>query len=103
MAEAQLVMHKRENKVFNRTYEGWSEYDVKEKAWEILLLDGQKFIKKDFKGTFMSTSSGREKTIGELFPYIRNCTDSQGFIIAKRKRLGQPLWRSDRRIRVPRK
>lgn len=88
----------------DRTYEGWSEYDVKEKAWELLMINGERYIKTDFKGNFMHTGTGRVKQIGDLFPEVRNCTDSQGLIIAKRKKHGLPLWQQrNKKVRIPRR
>lgn len=75
----------------DRTYEDWNEYHVIEKAWQIYLLNGERYVKKDFKGYFFDMNTGRVKSIAELFPRIRNCTDSQGYIIAKRKKYGEPL------------
>lgn len=93
----------RSSRVLDLTYSGWSEYDVKEKAWEVLLFTGDKYIKRDFRGNFINIGNGKVKTLGEIFPDIRNCVDSQGFLIAKRKTYRQPLRPfTKRRARVPR-
>lgn len=84
------------------TFQGWSEYDVKEKAWQLYMLDGATYVKRDFKGNFLNCCTGKLKTLGELFPDIRNCTDSEGFILAKRKRYGQALRPEKRKTKVPR-
>lgn len=75
----------------DRAYGGWSEYDVKEKTWQIFTLGGETFVKIDFQGNFMNVGSKKVITVDKIFHLIRNCTDSEGFIIAKRKRMHQPL------------
>ena len=87
----------------DNSYAGWTEYDVKEKCWQIFTLSGETYVKKDFRGNFIHTGTGKVLTLNQLFPQIRNCTDAAGFIIARRKRYGSPLWqqKKNRKLRLP--
>lgn len=75
----------------DRSYDGWNEYDIKEKCWQIYTLGGQTYIKLDFKGNFININSQEIVPIRKIFHLIRNCTDSEGYILAKRKKYGAPL------------
>ncbi|KIO69701.1 hypothetical protein B4065_1367 [Caldibacillus thermoamylovorans] len=87
----------------DKTYVGWTEYDVKEKGWQVYTLGGDTYIKKDFSGNFINVQTGQEVKIGKIFHLIRNVTDAQGYILAKRKNLGSPLGptKSRKKIRIP--
>ena len=74
-----------------KSYVGWTEYDVKEKTWQLLTTDGSTYVKVDFKGNFINTATKRMVPLYKIYDQIRNCTDSEGMIIAKRKRYGTPL------------
>lgn len=82
---------------------GWNEYDVKEMGWQIFTWSGETYVKKDFQGNFIHTHSGKELPIYKIFTMIRNVVDAQGFIIAKRKRMGSPLSpvRDRKKFRMP--
>jgi len=81
---------------------GWTEFDVKEKSWQILTLDGDTYVKKDLKGNFINTGTGEEKNLHELYPRIRNCADASGYILAKRKRAGMQLYQQPKgKQRIP--
>ncbi|MFP7474288.1 hypothetical protein SFC55_25215 [Niallia taxi] len=83
-----------------KTYVGWTEYDVKEKTWQLLTIDGLTYVKVDFKGNFINTATGRMVPLYKIYDKIRNCTDSEGVIIAKRKRYGTPLLPMKHRKKV---
>lgn len=87
----------------DRTYAGWSEFDVKEKCWQIFTLDGETYVKVDFSGDFMHTGSKKIVSVDRIFRYIRNCTDSEGYIIAKRKKIDSPLlpMKNKKKLRMP--
>ncbi|MFP7474473.1 hypothetical protein SFC55_26150 [Niallia taxi] len=72
---------------------GWTEIEVREKTWQLLTNDGSIWVKIDMKGNFLNISSKEKekKHLNELWETIKNCTDSEGFIIAKRKKYGTPL------------
>lgn len=100
----QTVGNSQAKNPYDRTYEGWGESDVKEKAWELYMLSGESYIKVDFRGNFINKLTGRKKHIDDLFPEVRNCTDAQGMMIAKRKKYGAPMWgTTKRKKRVPRR
>ncbi|MFB7304578.1 hypothetical protein [Heyndrickxia sporothermodurans] len=87
-----------------KTYAGWTEYDVKEKCWQVFTLGGEVYIKTDFYGNFINVKNDHKVvSISDIFHLIRNCTDSEGYIIAKRKKIGSPLWpvKNKRRLRMP--
>ncbi|RBP59295.1 hypothetical protein DES36_11920 [Alkalibaculum bacchi] len=87
----------------DRTYAGWSEYDVKEKCWQVLTLSGEIYVKIDFSGDFIHIGTKKVVQLNKLFRYIRNCTDSEGYIIAKRKRIDSPLYptKNSKKVRMP--
>lgn len=85
-------------------FAGWTEFDVKEKSWQIFTLGGETYIKVDFTGKFMNVGTKKLTTIDKIFHLIRNCTDSEGYIIAKRKKMNQPLYplkNKSKRQRIP--
>lgn len=89
--------------MIDQSFSGWTEYEVKEKSWQVLTLRDEIFIKKDMRGNFISPSGKKEVSISDIFHLIRNCTDSEGYIIAKRKKQGAPLWpmRQKKKLRMP--
>lgn len=89
--------------VLDRTYAGWTEYDVKEKCWQVFTLGGEVYIKTDFRGTFINVGNNKIVSLSDIFHLIRNCTDSEGYILAKRKKLGAPLWplKNKKKLRMP--
>ncbi|TRZ39373.1 hypothetical protein CEQ21_07370 (plasmid) [Niallia circulans] len=70
---------------------GWTEYEVKEKTWQLLTNDGSIWVKIDMKGNFLNIATGDRKHLTEIYGFIKNCTNSEGVIIAKRKKYGNPL------------
>ena len=101
---AQSISGSNPRMVVDQTYAGWSEYDVKEKAWEVMTFKYERYIKLDFRGTFLQVATGKQVTLSEIFPSIRNCVDAEGVIIAKRKTYGEELKAfKKRKARVPRK
>lgn len=89
--------------MLDRTYSGWTEYEVKAKSWQVLTLGGDIYIKKDFKGNFINSANNKVVSISDIFHLVRNCTDSEGYIIAKRKKKGDPIWpvKNKRKLRIP--
>ncbi|MDM5335798.1 hypothetical protein QUF84_00610 [Fictibacillus enclensis] len=87
----------------DQSYAGWTEYDVKQKCWQVLTLNGEIYVKTDFRGNFMNPSSKKTVRLADIFPQIRNCTDSEGFLLAKRKKFGSPLFeqKSKKKLRMP--
>lgn len=89
----------------DRSHAGWTEFQVNEKVWQVFTLDGDKYVKADFSGNFINPVTGKVVLISDIFKKIRNVTDSEGFILAKRKKPGSPLLatvsKSKRRLRMP--
>lgn len=76
------------NRPHDNSYCGWTEYDIKEMGWQIYTFSGETYVKKDFRGNFFNTRTGEVVPINKLFRFIRNVTNSEGYILAKRKKLG---------------
>lgn len=78
---------------------GWSEHDIISKAWQVYTWSGKVWVKMNFNGNFASVDKeghGQNKVsflsdVEQLFPQIRNVADSEGVIIAKRKKPSDPL------------
>ncbi|MEY8742807.1 hypothetical protein ACQRXC_29405 (plasmid) [Niallia taxi] len=79
---------------------GWTEYDVKEKTWQVLTNDGSIYVKTDMKGNFINIANGEKVPLNQIWGKIKNCTNSEGIIIAKRKKFGTPLMPMKRRVKI---
>lgn len=89
----------------DRSHAGWTEFQVTEKVWQVFTMDGDKYVKADFTGNFINPVTGKVVSIAHIFKQIRNVTDSEGYILAKRKKPGYPLTsqisRNKKRLRMP--
>lgn len=89
--------------MLDKAYAGWTEYEVKEKCWQVFTLGGETYTKTDFRGNFINASTNKLVTISDIFHLIRNCIDSEGYMIAKRKKIGAPLrpQKNKKKLRMP--
>ncbi len=97
------IQNDRNDKEKDRSYEGLTEYEVKDKSWQLLTMGGEVYVKKDLAGNFINQKTGEVVSLDKLFRNIRNFTNAEGIILATRKRKGRPLYPQKKRSAIPQK